>query len=217
MWKYLRFAIKYGNSIENIKFCLMTTLHKEQETEFGQRVKKAKSMFEICAACDIEEEFKTHVRSVAKISDQKTVLELEELYRSLTRYDPLEGAESDVEGEDEQPNKKQKTSDEVVMDVFFVSRDYKLPVSHVFNVKSYLCNPCWVLQSKYPKNLINNYCVRNKLSLPEYTTRKAPNGGFLSVLRYSMFLLLFFIIIFSLIMPCFAVWRKQNILSRNPM
>eukprot|EP00039_Didymoeca_costata_P013379 m.202947 g.202947 ORF g.202947 m.202947 type:complete len:200 (-) comp15755_c0_seq22:1648-2247(-) len=163
MWKYLRFAIKYGNSIENIKFCLMTTLHKEQETEFGQRVKKAKSMFEICAACDIEEEFKTHVRSVAKISDQKTVLELEELYRSLTRYDPLEGAESDVEGEDEQPNKKQKTSDEVVMDVFFVSRDYKLP-------------------SKYPKNLINNYCVRNKLSLPEYTTRKAPNGGFLSVL-----------------------------------
>eukprot|EP00039_Didymoeca_costata_P013380 m.202954 g.202954 ORF g.202954 m.202954 type:complete len:132 (-) comp15755_c0_seq23:1766-2161(-) len=128
----------------------------------------------------------------------ETVLELEELYRSLTRYDPLEGAESDVEGEDEQPNKKQKTSDEVVMDVFFVSRDYKLP-------------------SKYPKNLINNYCVRNKLSLPEYTTRKAPNGGFLSVLRYSMFLLLFFIIIFSLIMPCFAVWRKQNILSRNPM
>eukprot|EP00038_Savillea_parva_P015609 m.14523 g.14523 ORF g.14523 m.14523 type:complete len:511 (-) comp3160_c0_seq1:149-1681(-) len=151
--EYLRQAVRYDNTWENSKYCLMSMMKNEQLTPTGQALRQAASMRQLFDVWDIAHEYDEAVKTRAQRADD------------LGLPPPALGTPEEVEAELERARKRPRVEriddrDVTVMDITYNPR---MAVS---------------VEGDNPKTQLINYCTKHQLPKPIYTARQEDKRWF---------------------------------------
>lgn len=157
--EYVRLAFTTGNAKENSKYCLMTTLRKEQTTPLGKAITSAKTMRELCTAVNLEAEFDTFMETLRNTHQQPDLS-----YESLTEH-PSQIQDEDAQEKPSKRARRENSEEE--------SNTVKIDLKY---------NPKEHPQGREPKTRLMQHCRATKVE-PTYETVPHPEKGFKSYLR----------------------------------